>query len=251
MVSVDSLQQVKSALLDFKTDINGLFVSVDSKVEYVLQECSSYVDRLESDICDQEILVKNISEEIFFLDDNIRKLFDTSDILKTKMENLYSEIEKINAQRVDCQKSLSALKNQYKLERDFEENMQLEKKITYFQNKLEVSNVNYTVIRKEIESIKKQRIDIDLTLDKSKSKKFNLDVKLSDQKRILKNLQLKLSKLNRILQELKSISILYVSTVKKVKCFSDDVTQKDLNAIGKCIRYIDEYMAVSLKKGCD
>jgi chromosome segregation ATPase len=246
MVSVESLQQVKSALLDFKTEIEGLFVDVDSKVEDILQECSSYVAKLESDIRDQEALVKNISEEVLFLEDSIRNLFCTSNGLKMKLENLYSKIDDISTQRADFQKKLSVLNDQYHLERDFEEKLQLEQKITSLENKLEVSNINYTDVRNEIENIKKQRMDIDLTLDKSKSKKFNLEVKLSDQKRILKNLQLKLSKLKRILEELRSTSIFYINTVKKVKYFSDDVTQKNLNAVGKCIRYIDEYLSVSL-----
>ena len=247
MVSIDILQKVKSSLQDFKTDVDGLFVNVSSKVESVLYECSLCIDKLESDICEREILIKKISDEMSFLEGNTRVLSNCLEGIEIKIKEFHDNMSEVDAYSSHIKNELSVLKIQYASElMTLEQKKTLEENINSLEEKFKNCELNLKIVKNEIDSLVRNKDVAIFELRKSKTKKFNLEMDLSVQKNQLEKLMLKLARLKTVFKEIKDSSTSYINVVKKVKNMSSDINQKNLNAVNRCISYINEYISVSL-----
>ena len=245
-VSDEALAIVKSALMDFKSDIEGISQKSGNKAESITLECRSQIQQTKIIISGIEERINYTENQIKYLCDEIAKdssMLDSVDahitLLYNRKHQVNFEIESLNSKIASLNSKLSGCEND-------EMRQQIQSQIEDKEGELYLAKRNLSALEAEISENENKKADLQNKIDKNKSMQMQyeneLDILKNRNSKYKNKLERQKIAYNRIESDLNA----YVDAIKKFESNSVETVQKDISAVDICITAIDGYMSVNL-----
>lgn len=248
MVSVtgEALQTIKTALSEFKTDIEGIVGQSNNKADKVLNESQVKVLEAEQDVAHTEAKIEKIKCNIESLENEISQIGSKINMLENTILQMYQRIWSLENQIASMKSQVVELRSQLENAEDDDQREQIRSKIYGLEKRISQCDSECNDLKAHIRNAENEKVSLQRELNSVKLKKSQCELELSTEKNRCNKQRNKLERLRTIFRKMELDLREYVDAAKKFEASSGSSAQKNISAVDRCILSINSYMSVSM-----
>lgn len=243
-VSSEGLQMVKNALITFRSDINGIGMSVSKQSQNCLQNCATQISKLKDQITSLEKQQAQLGQMVDEMEQNIgssqyqlQQIEKSLPILNNQLNNLY-------AQQAQLKNRLFALQAQLSNAESDEEKQQIQQQINTVQSQLGGIQTAIQETEAKIRNNEDEKDKLHAKINELSSRKNEYEAKLSEVKRTLNKAREKLDKLNIAYRNVQADFESYIASVQNFENSSIESADQKTKVVEECIKLVEDMESV-------
>lgn len=245
-VSTGALIAVRDALSDFLTDVEEVSSSAARRESETDEACRRQLSAAKNDVEQSEALVASLTKEVDAAEEKLREISNmlyslkkNVEHLQVRIENLEKQIYHLDSQISDLRAQLSRCENEDLRSQIQGQIQELEKRQNQFRAEKQSAVETLDATEKRMKGLYREQSD-------TKARKAELETRLEKEKVRCYHLKDKLDRLKnaytRVVSELRA----YVAAAKNFEAASSSTTQRNKNAVERCLSHIETYLNTGL-----
>lgn len=245
-VTTEALQAVKSSLINFQSDIDGMSSRASSQVDEICSECSIKIRKTEKDVEDTEVMISSLISQIDDLDFKLKKANAERADLEEQIPVIQHNINETRDAIAALNHRISELKNQLANAESDEQKRAIQSAIDAAYKQLAGLQDQEYRLQTQLKEAEDRVAALGQIITKLKAQKASCEEELEYQKSRCYNLKNKLERLRSAYNRVESDLSAYLDAVRRFENSSAERTQRNTGALDYCISKIEQYESTLL-----
>lgn len=245
-VTTEALQTVKSALVTFQSDIDGLSMRATNNADDITEECKNHIKQTKAEIVQVEAQIAALNKQIAGIEAKIEQAASQYNALLARIPQLENNIHSLNSRISALNSQIASLRSQLANTEDDDERQQIQEQINVLSRQVSQCEIECNQLEAELQNSDQRKTELQQAINSAKSQKFQRESELSVQKNRCNKMKDKLERLNTTYSRVEADLNAYVAATKKFEGDSLDKAKHNTTIIEKCVESIEQYLSISL-----
>ena len=244
-LSSEALQTVKKALKIFQADIDGLGLRASDASADIMEDCRNQMNRAKVEIAEAGALIASLEDRISNSDAKIAQASSEYSALTVRASKIQGCIQSRTAMMCSLNAQVSSLRAKLSGCGSDEERQQIQNQMVQLERQIAQCDAERSQLETELDEMEQSKSKLQQTIRNTKAEKAKMEEELLVQRHRNVKLSDKYERLKTAFHRVESDLQVYVSAAKQFESSASEKTQRNTNAVDKCISMIEEYLATS------